>query len=103
MDGDVQLGKPKGSPNLIKLDFLGMTVLLDYEERSVTRLSGPSHSMEEVMKYLVDEGFLVPVEEIESDHLGEDTAESYQKLYNIIEQLLEELDQLKVKVEQLGW
>lgn len=31
------------------------------------------------------------------DHLGEDTANSYQKLYNIIDQLLEELDQLKVK------
>ena len=66
MDDDVQLGKPKGSPNLIKFDFLGMTVLLDHEERSVTPLSAPSHSMEGVMKYLVDEGFLVPVEEIES-------------------------------------
>ena len=72
MDDDVQLGKPKKSPNLIKLDFLGMTVLLDYVERSVTRLSGPSHSMEEVMKYLVDEAFLVPVEEIESPGKEED-------------------------------
>ena len=71
MDDDVKLIKAEGSPNLIKLDFLGMTVLLDHGERSVTRLSGPSHSMEEVMKYLVNEGFLVPVEEVESPGKGE--------------------------------
>ena len=66
MDENVRMVKAEGTPDLIKFDFLGMTVLLDHEERSVTRLSGPSHSMEEVMKYLVSEGFLVPVEENES-------------------------------------
>ena len=71
MDENVRMVKAEGTPDLIKFDFLGMTVLLDHEERSVTRLSGPSHSMEEVMKYLVGEGFLVPVEEIESPGKGE--------------------------------
>ena len=66
MDDDVKLCKPKGSPDLIKLDILGSTVLLDHEQGNVLPLSKPTCSAEAVIKYLVDEGFLVPVEENES-------------------------------------
>ena len=58
--------KAEGTPDLIKLDFLGMTVLVDHEDRLVTPLSAPTHSLEAVMKYLVDEGFLVPDKKSES-------------------------------------
>ena len=66
MDDDVQLGKPKGSPNLIKLDILGSTVLLDHEQGNVIPLSKPTCSAEAVIKYLVAEGFLVLDSENES-------------------------------------
>ena len=66
MDDDVKLCKPKGSPDLIKLDILGSTVLVDHEQGKVLPLSEATCSAEAVIKYLVAEGFLVPVEENES-------------------------------------
>ena len=66
MDDDVRLVKADGTPSLFKLDFLGMTVLVDHEDRSVIPLSAPTHSLEGVIKYLTDEGFLVPADENQS-------------------------------------
>ena len=71
MDDDVKLGKPKGSPDLIKLDILGTTILVDHEQGNVLPLSKATCSAEAVIKYLVAEGFLVPVEEVESPGKGE--------------------------------
>ena len=66
MDNNGQLVKPKGSPDLVKLVYRGLPVLLDHTEKTVIPLEPPAPSLEPVMKYLVDEGFLVPVKENES-------------------------------------
>ena len=66
MDEKVKLVKAEGTPNLIKFDFLGMTVLVDHEERTVIPLSEPVHSLDAVIKYMRNEGFLVPVKDSKS-------------------------------------
>ena len=58
---EVQFIKAEGHPDLIKFDYLGMTVLVDHSEKSVTPISEPIYPIECVIKYLIDEGFLVPV------------------------------------------
>ena len=70
MDNNEQLVKPKGSPDLVKLVYRGLPVLLDHTEKTVIPLASPTHSLETVMRYLVDEGFLVPVKESESPREG---------------------------------
>ena len=60
MDNSVNMVKAEGSPDLIALDYLGMTVLVDHEQRTVFHLSEPTLSLDLVIKYLGDEGFLVP-------------------------------------------
>lgn len=62
----MQFTKPEGYPALIKFNYLGMTVLLDYEEGSIHPLTEAEHQPGQVLKYLVDEGFLVPDNENES-------------------------------------
>ena len=62
----MQFTKPEGYPALIKFNYLGMMVLLDYEEGSIHPLTEAEHRPGQVLKYLVDEGFLVPVTENES-------------------------------------
>jgi hypothetical protein len=60
MDDSKNMIKAEGSPDLIALDYLGMTVLVDHEQRTVFHLSEPTLSLDLVIKYLGDEGFLVP-------------------------------------------
>ena len=60
MNNSKNMVKAKGSPDLIALDYLGMTVLVDFEQRIVFHLSEPTLSLDLVIKYLEDEGFLVP-------------------------------------------
>ena len=60
MDDSKNMVKAEGSPDLIALDYLGMTVLVDHEQRTVFHLSEPTRSLDLVIKYLGDEGFLVP-------------------------------------------
>ena len=61
-----QFIKLEDYPDIIKVDFLGMTVLLDYKEESIQPLGGPSRSPESVIKYLIAEGFLETEPENES-------------------------------------
>jgi hypothetical protein len=53
------MNKPESYPDLIKVSYLGLTVLVDYEQGVVHPLGGPDHSPEAVIKYLFDEGFIV--------------------------------------------
>ena len=62
----MQYTKPEEYPDLIKFNYLGMTVLLDYGEGSIHPLNEAVHAPGLVLKYLVDEGFLVPDIENES-------------------------------------
>lgn len=64
----MQFTKPEGYPALIKFNYLGMTVLLDYEEGSIHSLTEEKYQPGQVLKYLVDEGFLVP--DIENESSG---------------------------------
>ena len=73
MDDDVNMVKAEGSPDLIALDYLGMTVLVDHEQRTVVSLSEPTRSLDLVIKYLKDEGFLVP--EPENDPKGKEESD----------------------------
>ena len=58
--------KPEGYPNLIKVSYLGDVVLVDYEDGKVHPIGSVMHSPEQVIKYLVDEGFIIPKAKNES-------------------------------------
>jgi hypothetical protein len=59
--------KPKGYPDLVKVSYLGGKVLVDYEEGKVHPIGVVNHSAELVIKYLIDEGFIVPEVKEESN------------------------------------
>jgi len=59
--------KPEGYPDLIKVSYLGEKVLIDYEEGVVHPIGVVNHSAELVIKYLIDEGFIVPEVKEESN------------------------------------
>ena len=59
--------KPEGYPDLIKVSYLGEKVLIDYVDGVVHPIGVVNHSAELVIKYLIDEGFIVPEVKEESN------------------------------------
>ena len=61
------MNKPDGYPDLLKVSYLGDVLLVDYVEGVVQPIGVVNHSPELVIKYLVDEGFIVPEVKEESN------------------------------------
>ena len=59
--------KPEGFPDLVKVGFLGDTILIDYNDGSIAPLGVAKHSPEVVVKYLILEGFIIPDPKEESN------------------------------------
>ncbi len=59
--------KPEGFADLVKVSFLGDTILIDYADQSLAPVGPVNYSPELVIKYLVDEGFLIPLVKEESN------------------------------------
>ena len=52
--------RPEGFPDLVKVGFLGDTILIDYTEGSIAPVGPAKHSPQIVVKYLIWEGFIIP-------------------------------------------
>ena len=59
----MQMEKPEGYPDLIKVMFLGDEFLIDYKEGNIRPLGITDHHPARVIKYMVDEGFVIFEEE----------------------------------------
>ena len=62
----MQMEKPEGYPDLIKVMFLGDEFLIDYKGGNIRPLGITGHHPARVIKYMVDEGFIT-FEEQESE------------------------------------
>jgi hypothetical protein len=56
--------RPEGFPDLVRVTYLGDEFLIDYPEGQVLPILKTRFSPEVVLKYMFEEGFLIPEVEV---------------------------------------
>ena len=72
MSNQILLVRPEGSPDLIKMEIMGGTILLDHQEGRVFPISDQTCSPDSIINYLIAEGFLERVQDNKSTDASEE-------------------------------